>query len=82
MKSHLAPRPEPIAIFFKEDKLLNLALSSTKLDPEISHIFPASTNSAPFNLLIISNRYSALVKNLKLPILNSNPEFLLPGPNS
>ena len=70
------------AIFFKEDNPLNLESSSTKLEPEISHILPASTNKAPFILLKTSNLYSTLVKNLKLPILYSKPVFLLPGPNS
>ena len=69
-------------MFFNDDKPVNLASSSTKLVPEISQIFPESTNKAPFNLLKTSNRYSTLVKNLKLPVLNSKPVFLLPGPNS
>ena len=81
-KKTIAPKPEPIAIFLNEDNLFNFSFSFTKLDPEMSQMFPASTNKAPFSFPITSKRYSKLVKNLKLPILNSKPLFLAPGPNS
>jgi hypothetical protein len=61
---------------------LNLASSSAKIEFVMSQMFPASTNKAPFKLPNKSNLYSALVKNLRLPILYSNPEFRLPGPKS
>ena len=56
--------------------------SFAKIEFVISHIFPASTNKAPFKLPNMSNLYSTLVKNFKLPILYSKPEFLFPGPKS
>ena len=82
LKSYLSPKPVPIAISFKDSKLLNFPPPSINSELVMSQMFPASAKKAPLRLFKRLNRYSKLVKNLRVPTLYSRLLSKEPGPKS